>query len=235
MAARRARRPGPDQNGRDARRTSRVERRSQNASGRRASGSGGNRDRADRDRRAPASKPSGEGTDRDRSARVIGRRKSAEPGNPAEHTAFGLSTARAVILAVVVCVLALTLAVPLRTYFTQRNEASNIEAERVLLERDIAELQEKKQQQEDPAYIAAEARERLRLVMPGETPYQVQLPGAYEAAQAQRAEPEPKSGTWYSDLWHEVSEPHPVAPVPPAPAPAAPPPAPVAPPGGPGR
>ncbi|WP_068279992.1 FtsB family cell division protein [Aldersonia kunmingensis] len=233
MAARRTRRPGPDQNGRDARRTSRTERRSQNASGRRAPGSG-----SDRDRRAPASKPSGEGNDRDRSAHVIGRRKSERHESTSDRTIFGLSTARAVILAVVVCVLALTLAVPLRTYFTQRSEATSIEAERVQLERDIAELQQKKQQQEDPAYIAAEARERLRLVMPGETPYQVQLPGAYEAAQAERAEPEKKSGTWYSDLWHEVSEPRPVEPTPvaPAPAPQPPPPAPVAPPvsGGPG-
>lgn len=231
MAARRTRRPGPDQNGRDARRTSRTERRSQNATGRRAPGS-------DRDRRAPASKPSGEGNDRDRSARVIGRRKSEPHGSSSDRTIFGLSTARAVILAVVVCVLALTLAVPLRTYFAQRSDASSIEAERVQLERDIAELQQKKQQQEDPAYIAAEARERLRLVMPGDTPYQVQLPGAYEAAQAERAEPEPKSGTWYSDLWHEVSEPKPAqsTPVPPAPAPPPPPPALVAPPvsGGPG-
>ena len=45
-------------------------------------------------------------------------------------TIFGLSTARAVILAVVVCGLALTLAVPLRTYFTQRSEAAGVEAER---------------------------------------------------------------------------------------------------------
>jgi cell division protein FtsB len=218
MAAPRSRRPGPDQKGRDAGRTSRTERRSHNATGRSAPGPG-----YDRDRRAPASKPAGEGNDRDRSARVIGRRKSEDPGKTSERTVFGLSTARAVILAVVVCVLALTLAVPLRTYFTQRSEESSVEAQRGQLELDIAELQQKKQQQEDPAYIAAEARERLRLVMPGETPYQVQLPGAYEAAQAERAEPEPKSGTWYSDLWHEVSEPRPVEPTPIAPPPPAPP------------
>ncbi|MCX5045503.1 septum formation initiator family protein [Aldersonia sp. NBC_00410] len=229
MAARRTRKPGPDQGGRDARRSPRAERRTQNqAGGRRASGSG-----ADRERRAPASKPSGEGTDRDRSVRVIGRKRAADGGPRSDHTIFGLSTARAVILAVVVCMLALTLAVPLRTYFTQRSDASSIEAERVKLENDIAELQLKKQQQDDPAYVAAEARDRLRLVMPGETPYQVQLPGAYEAAQAERAKPEPTSGTWYSDLWDSVSEPRPVGPVP---APVAPPPAPAAPPapGGPG-
>lgn len=122
-------------------------------------------------------------------------------------TIFGLSTARAVILAVVVCGLALTLAVPLRTYFTQRSEAAQVEAERVQLEQELDDLHTQRDQQQDPAFIKAEARERLRLVMPGETPYQVQLPGAYEAEQERLNAPEPHDGPWYSDLWHTISGP----------------------------
>jgi len=120
-------------------------------------------------------------------------------------TIFGLSTARAVILAVVVCGLALTLAVPLRTYFTQRSEAAQVESERVQLEQDLEDLHTQRDQQQDPAFIKAEARERLRLVMPGETPYQVQLPGAYEAEQERLNAEEPHEGPWYSDLWHTIS------------------------------
>ena len=111
------------------------------------------------------------------------------------------------ILAVVVCGLALTLAVPLRTYFSQRSEAAQVEAERVQLEQELDDLHTQRDQQQDPAFIKAEARERLRLVMPGETPYQVQLPGAYEAEQERLNAPEPHEGPWYSDLWHTISEP----------------------------
>ena len=144
------------------------------------------------------------------------RRERGSSDGKSERTFFGLSTGRAVILAVVVCALALTLAVPLRTYFTQRGDAKEVAAQRDSLEADLQTLREKKLQQSDPAYIAAEARERLRLVMPGETPFQVQLPGAFEAEQARLAKPEPEGGPWYTDLWKQVSEPPPAPEPPPA-------------------
>ncbi|NMN96680.1 FtsB family cell division protein [Antrihabitans stalactiti] len=175
----------------------------------------------ERSQRAPEGKPTPEVSERDRPARVVHRRRSAEP--KVERTILGLSTSRAVILAVVVCALALTLAVPLRTYFTQRTEAAQIEAERTRLEHDLDELRTKRAQQDDPAYIAAEARDRLRLVMPGDTPYQVQLPGAYEAEQAKRAKPKPAAGPWYKNLFEQISKPQqtasPATPPPPAPGP----------------
>lgn len=174
--------------------------------------------RSERDRRAPASKVVPEAAERAKPVRT--RARSSSESKP-ERTILGLSTGRAVILAVVVCALALTLAVPLRTYFTQRSDAAEVAAQRVELEADLQKLREKKLQQADPAYITAEARERLRLVMPGETPFQVQLPGAYEAEKARLAKPEPKGGPWYSDLWKQVSVPAP-APTPPPAMPLAP-------------
>ena len=188
---------------------------------------------AERRRRAPSSKREVEAHDRGRGSRVVSRRTAKNPDKP-ERTFFGLSTGRAVILAVVVCALALTLAVPLRTYFAQRSDSAKVAAQRDDLEAQIRALGEKKAQQQDPAYITAEARDRLRLVMPGETPYQVQLPGAFEAEQARLAPPPPKGGPWYTDLWKQVSHPlpAPAAPTPPpAPAPPPPPPAPAGEPG----
>ncbi|WP_330250315.1 septum formation initiator family protein [Nocardia sp. NBC_00565] len=163
------------------------------------------------------------------------RRQSSEKAKPQkiepraghedrhDRTILGLSTGKAVILAIVVCALALTLAVPLRTYFTQRAEAANLAQERSELEADLARLRDRRAQQQDPAYVRSEARDRLRLVMPGETPYIVQVPGieapAPPAAPTQSKAPEP----WYTDLWRSISQPQP-APAPAA-APAAPPPA----------
>ncbi|SDH13606.1 Septum formation initiator [Rhodococcus triatomae] len=107
----------------------------------------------------------------------------------------------------VVLALALTLAVPLRTYLTQRAEADRLDAERVQLEQDIAALQILEEQYSDPAYIEAQARKRLRFVKPGDTPFQVQLPGDYQEPEKHESVDDTLTGPWYSDLWKTVSEP----------------------------
>ncbi|MBF6171222.1 FtsB family cell division protein [Nocardia blacklockiae] len=126
-----------------------------------------------------------------------------------EHKILGLSTGRAVILAAVLCALALTLAVPMRTYFSQRSEATQLAQERRELEDDLARLRDRRAQQQDPAYIKSEARDRLRLVMPGETAYIVQVPGieqpAVPAQTTQARRPDP----WYTELWRSMSTPQP--------------------------
>ncbi len=127
----------------------------------------------------------------------------------AERTFFGLSTGRAVILGVVICALALTLAVPLRTYLTQRSEADRLASEQLQLERQLEELQRQKEQIDDPAWIASQGRERLGLVRPGETPYKVQLPGDYKPPQKDAPPPPPSTGAWHSDLWQRLTEPLP--------------------------
>jgi cell division protein FtsB len=142
-----------------------------------------------------------------------------------ERTILGLPTGKAVILAIVVCALALTLAVPLRTYFTQRSEAAQLAQQRTEFEADLAKLRDRRAQQQDPAYVRSEARDRLRLVMPGETPYIVQVPGI-EAPASPTAAPKSKApDPWYTELWRSVSQPQtpPVAPEQTAPPPAPPP------------
>ena len=135
--------------------------------------------------------------------RRVGVRRPKMP----ERTFFGLSTGRAVVLGVVVCALALTLAVPLRTYFSQRSELESVMAERAALENDVRTLQTQKSQLDEPSRIAADARERLRFVMPGETPYQVQLPGDYGKTPEQLADDTTPTGPWYSDLWNTAVQP----------------------------
>ncbi|MBF6355416.1 septum formation initiator family protein [Nocardia higoensis] len=150
--------------------------------------------------------------------RKIAARRAADKQ---EHTILGLSRGKAIILAMVVCALALTLSVPMRTYFSQRSEATELAQERRELEADLARLRDRRAQQQDPAFIRSEAKDRLRLVMPGETPYIVQVPGI-------EAPPRPSGPTqsktpdpWYTDLWHTLAEPPPAESAPPSPAPAA--------------
>ena len=89
---------------------------------------------------------------------------------------LGFTARRAAILAAVVCVLTLTIAGPVRTYFAQRTEMKQLSATEAALRKQIADLEGQKTKLGDPVFIAAQARERLGFVMPGDIPYQVQLP-----------------------------------------------------------
>lgn len=146
---------------------------------------------------------------------------------------FGSAARRAAILAAVICVLTLTIAGPVRTYFSQRAEMRQLAEAEAQLRSQIADLEQQRVKLGDPVYIASQARERLGFVMPGEIPYQVQLPnrGALDAAPDGAAPTGPPAGQpWYTSLWHTIADaPHGVSappPVPPPPGVPLPPPAP---------
>ncbi|MEU0543828.1 septum formation initiator family protein [Nocardia sp. NPDC005978] len=142
---------------------------------------------------------------------AVGRRTARAKNQRPERKILGMSTGRAVLLAAVLCGLALTLAVPLRTYFTQRTEAAELAAQREQLVDDVARLRDRRAEQQDPAYIKREAKDRLRLVMPGETAYIVQVPGMEQPAvpiqPTKTREPDP----WYTELWRSISAPQPAS------------------------
>ncbi len=161
---------------------------------------------------------------------------------------LGLTARRAAILAAVICVLTLTIAGPVRTYFGQRTEMKQLAASEKALREQIAELESQKAKLADPVYIAAQARERLGFVKPGDIPYQVQLPPGQQPQAATGPKTETKASTdpWYSALWHTIADtphgppaskseeptpppPPPARPVLPPPPPPPPPPAPPAP------
>jgi cell division protein FtsB len=207
---------------------------------------------SDPKRRSPASRPAKPGeAKRGRPARPNGsssagarprateaRRAAENPPAPAaepirqaiaesvEHQSeqrLGSAARRAAILAVVVCVLTLTIAGPVRTYFSQRTEQQQLANAESQLRSQIANLEQQKSKLADPAYIAAQARERLGFVMPGDTPYQVQLPAGALAPTAPPAPPSTAHSNqpWYTALWHTIAdEPHSVSPAPAASVPA---------------
>lgn len=134
---------------------------------------------------------------------------------------LGFTARRAAILAALACVLTLTVAGPVRTYFAQRTEMHQLAATQAALRRQIDELEQQKVKLADPAYIAAQARERLGFVKPGDVPYQVQLPpsAAEAASPGSRSATATTTGPWYSALWHTVADtPHPQSAVSPGPA-----------------
>ncbi len=120
---------------------------------------------------------------------------------------LGMSTTRrAAVVAIVVCALAFTIAVPLRTYLAQRTEIREQQAQQAQLQQTVAQLQGRKAELSDPAQIEAEARRRLRYVKPGETPYIVQLPEDKAPDTAPQQGQQPAAvGSWYENLWNQVS------------------------------
>src|ERR1700744_4900494 len=155
------------------------------------------------------------------------KRQAAESLEQRSEQRLGFTARRAAVLAAVVCVLTLTIAGPVRTYFAQRTEMNQLAASEAALRAQIADLEQRKAKLGDPAYIAAQARERLGFVKPGDIPFQVQLPAS--AAPTPPGSQSAKPGyndPWYTSLWHTIADaPHlPPANVPPpeAPPPAAP-------------
>lgn len=156
------------------------------------------------------------------------RKSIAESAEQQSEQRFGSAARRAAILAAVVCVLTLTIAGPVRTYFGQRTEMKQLKATEEQLRAQIAELEQQKVKLADPVFIAAQARERLGFVMAGETPYQVQLPENFVAPGVPGVEPQTATPDqpWYTALWKTIAdEPHGISPAP-LPPPGAPPPPP---------
>ncbi|OBJ11541.1 septum formation initiator family protein [Mycobacterium sp. 1465703.0] len=154
-------------------------------------------------------------------------RQAAESVEQRSEQRLGFTARRAAVLAAVICVLTLTIAGPVRTYFAQRTEMNQLAASEAALRRQVADLEQRKAKLADPAYIAAQARERLGFVKPGDIPFQVQLPpSAAEPTQPGSPSAKPaNSDPWYTSLWHTIADaPHlppanrPVPEAPPAPA-----------------
>lgn len=98
--------------------------------------------------------------------------------------ARGSLTGRALVLAAVGVLLVVTLAVPARTWFAQRSDIARLQGEVAAAQTRISELTVQRERWQDPAFIAAQARTRLHMAMPGEVPYL--LVGAEDFASQQR-------------------------------------------------
>lgn len=110
---------------------------------------------------------------------------------------------RAALLAAVICVLILSVAVPLRNYVDQRAELSAVYEQQHILADKIAELERRRVLLADPEHIETQARERLRYVRPGEAPYLVQLPPGSTVADTGGVAP--GGSSWYTELWKSIN------------------------------
>lgn len=104
-------------------------------------------------------------------------------------------------------VVALAALVPtVNSYVTQRQQLSELEAEVAAKEQEVEDLRAQVARWEDPAYVAARARERLLFAMPGETQYRLTDTSGRDVplTAAQQAEEQRADAEWFTLLWESV-------------------------------
>ena len=114
----------------------------------------------------------------------------------------------------VLVVLILLLAPYARPWVNQRSQIAEADQQMRRLRQEVADLSEERRRWGDPAFVRAQARERLHFVMPGETGYVV-----LDDPRATLAAPDPRSVTavlptadsqtdtdspWYAKVWNSV-------------------------------
>jgi|UniRef100_UPI00404A4B2F cell division protein FtsB len=116
--------------------------------------------------------------------------------------------ARPLALIAIIFIFTLTLAPPIKNYFTQRAQISalksQVESDRTALQKARAELSA----WQDPDYIKSQARERLHFVMPGERQYIVTGTDITKSQPqtTQIAGQLPAGAPWYTKIIASVTE-----------------------------
>ncbi|MBO0896349.1 septum formation initiator family protein [Arthrobacter sp. zg-ZUI10] len=103
----------------------------------------------------------------------------------------------------VTLVVTVLLAPSVNTYLHQRSDIAALEAEIAEQKETSGALQAQLQRWEDPSYIKQQARERIFLVMPGETRYLVKGEQGVEDVE-QEAQEQVEDLRWVDALWDSV-------------------------------
>lgn len=140
------------------------------------------------------------------------RRPAARTPSTAAPGATGVAarltvTTRAAILFLALCLVALTMAYPLRAYLTQRAQISDLRQQQRADQQAVADLQRTVDRYQNPASVQDEARNRLHFQLPGEKVYYLP-PTAAPAADAGSGDkvttpavPGKQDQPWYAQLW----------------------------------
>jgi type II secretory pathway pseudopilin PulG len=113
------------------------------------------------------------------------------------------------VLLAVVAMLVMSYATSFKAYLQQRDQIRTLQAQIAQRQAEITALQKEKARWHDPAYVRAQARERLMYVMPGETGFQVigrdgQPLDPVDALPASSAASDGPGQGWWNTAWQSV-------------------------------
>ncbi|WP_207127404.1 FtsB family cell division protein, partial [Actinocatenispora comari] len=133
-----------------------------------------------------------------------GARRAGATRTRAPRPGGGRFTGRAVVLALVFVALILAYAYPVRTYLGQRAQIAELTDAQAQQKERIAKLRGQRDKWDDPQYVEAQARRRLRMVRPGDKVYAVygdpKKPGGGDADDRRVR----SDGPWYGKVWSSV-------------------------------
>ncbi|MGG5173972.1 FtsB family cell division protein [Pseudarthrobacter sp. J1763] len=133
-----------------------------------------------------------------------GGNKSTEAATPVPARAF---SGRLLALAVVMIAITVLLAPTVKIWWEQRSQISALEADIAAKKAQQNDLNSQVSRWEDPAFVRQQARDRINMVMPGETSYWVfgADPGSTETTPTTTSTtPTPTDLPWTEQLWQSI-------------------------------
>lgn len=138
-------------------------------------------------------------------------RRVTPPPGPRTTTGPRLTvTTRAAILGLTLCLVALTMAYPLRAFLTQRATIADLRTQQTEDQQAVADLRRQIASYSDPASVADQARLRLNYQMPNERLFLLPPAPPVVATDDDKvhtpAVPGKQDQPWYSQLWGSAVE-----------------------------
>ncbi|MPY11342.1 septum formation initiator family protein [Arthrobacter sp. KR32] len=137
----------------------------------------------------------------------LGSRRAESPIQPAEEATpipAKSFSGRLLALAVVLIAVIVLLAPSVSRYVQQQSELDALRADIARQEQQQADYQSELARWDDPAFVKQQARERIFLVMPGETRYLVKGSEGIEEGTGEGSATEPADLPWVDSLWSSV-------------------------------
>ena len=161
--------------------------------------------------RPPGGRPSAGRTEAARASagRAAARAAAAPSSSGAAHDAVPVParafSGRMLALAVVLVAITVMLAPTVRVFLNQRAEISALEADIASKRAEQEDLRQEISRWEDPNYVKQQARDRINMVMPGETSYWVfGDAGSPSAASSGTSSGSDQEQPWLSGVWDSL-------------------------------
>lgn len=127
-----------------------------------------------------------------------------DDGHPVPAKAF---SGRMLALAVVVIAITIMLAPTVKIFFDKKAEIDALNADIAASQVKQDSLRQQVSRWQDPNYVKQQARDRINMVMPGETGYWVfgsDLPAGTSSSQTGAAAQDPADLPWVDSLWESI-------------------------------
>ena len=139
--------------------------------------------------------------------RTGGRFTGGEAEDDAHPVPAKAFSGRMLALAVVMIAITIMLAPTVKIFFDKRAEIAALNADIATSQAEQDSLRQQVSRWEDPNYVKQQARDRINMVMPGETGYWVfgsDLPAGTSSSQTGAAAQDPADLPWVDSLWESI-------------------------------